>query len=102
MTAKKTDSPTIVDGVKIYPDAIDINDYEIVELIAPTVDESLTEEERATATTVMVAKMPKLLFGNDWNRIKRELREANGGGLTGAQVNEFLGHVFEVVNRKNS
>lgn len=97
-TKGHNDSPLVVDGIKVDLTVESVDDYEITEALVDMSDEALGEQERARATVAMA----RLLFGADWTRIKRELRERHDGKLTNETVGEFIKTTFETLNRKNS
>ena len=101
MTARKSDSPLVVDGIKLDVRPDDLDDYEITELLAEAEDESLDESERNAASMRAMVRIPRLMFGADWDRIKGELRAKNGGKLSNDTVSGFVQRTFEALNRKN-
>lgn len=95
---KHNDSPLVVQGIRVNLTTADVDDYEITEALVDMSDESAPDTSRAKATV----RMARLLFGGDWDRIKRELREKNDGKLPNEAVGQFINDVFEGLNRKNS
>ena len=93
----KTDKPTIVDGIKVEVTADAFDDFEITECIADLYDEESTDG----AKTAAAVKMYRIVFGEDFPRIKRELRAKHGGKLTNEVMSEFMAEVIEAVNAKN-
>lgn len=74
-------------------------DWEVMEALVALQDESTDDMARTRATVGLV----KSLFGPDYERVKRELREANEGSLTPDIVMGFVTEVFEqVAELKNS
>ena len=93
----KPDKPTLVDGIKVEVTADAFDDFEITECIADLYDEDSTDGEKTAAAV----KMYRLVFGADFQRIKRELRAKHGGKLTNEAMSQFMAEVIEAVNAKN-
>lgn len=77
--------------VKISKDGLD--DFETTEAMAVLNDEDATDAERVVA----VGKLPRLIFGSQWTRIKRDLRAANDGKLTNEAVSMFIAEAINAV-----
>ena len=93
----KTATPTLVNGIKVEVTADAFDDFEITECIADLYDEDSTDG----AKTAAAVKMYRLVFGADFQRIKRELRAKHGGKLTNEAMSQFMAEVIEAVNAKN-
>lgn len=93
----KPDKPTLVDGIKVEVTADAFDDFEITECVGDLYDE---EADDGTKTAAAV-KMYRLVFGDDFTRIKRELRAKNGGKLTNKVMNQFMAEVIEAIKAKN-
>ena len=105
MAAKRTgDKPLIVDGIKLNVTVDDFDDYDIAEAFA-VIAEADEPHEDGDGFEVEFMKatysLPKLIFKDDWPRIKRELREKNGGKLTNATVFDFVSKVMSEAKAKN-
>lgn len=88
----------VVDGIEVSVTAEDVDDFEVTEAIADMYDES-SDEMAVTSATV---RLMRLVFGDDFHRVKRELRARSDGRLTNARMAEFASAVFEAVGAKNS
>lgn len=95
--SKKSDKPTVVDGIEIDVTAEDFDDYEITECLAALGDPDAEEGEQLTA----MVRFFKLLFKSDYQRVKDELRAANGGKLTNEAMGAFANRVIEAAKAKN-
>lgn len=93
----KSEKPTVVDGIEVEVTAESFDDFEITECIADLYDEDSTDGERTAATV----KMYRLVFGDDFPRIKRELRAKHGGKLSNEVMGAFMASAIEAVNAKN-
>ena len=85
-----------VKGVKldIGPEALD--DIDVIEAIA---DLNSADADGA-AEMAAVVRLMRTVFGDDWERIKRELRVANGGRLGMAALGEFFNGVCEALGKQ--
>lgn len=68
-------------------------DWEVMEALMASQDETSDEVARGTATVALV----RALFGTEYGRVKRELRAANSGRLTPQIMVEFVTDVFNQV-----
>lgn len=93
----KSDKPLIVDGVKVNLTAEDFDDFEILECLADMIDETVKQSAKVAATV----RVYRLLFGNDLERIKRELRAKHGGKLANEVMGDFLNSCMTAVQAKN-
>lgn len=94
---KKIDKPIVVDGIKVDVTVEDFDDYEITECLAALGDPDAEEGEQLTA----MVRFFKLLFKSDYQRVKDELRAANGGRLTNEAMAAFANRVIEAAKAKN-
>lgn len=95
--SKKSDKPTVVDGIELNVTAEDFDDYEITECLAALGDPDAEEGEQLTA----MVRFFKLLLKSDYQRVKDELRAANGGKLTNEAMGAFANRVIEAAKAKN-
>lgn len=86
-----------VDGINLTVDADNLNDYDLVECIAICADEEASENEQLSASF----RMFRLFFGDDYQRIKKELRDKNDGVLTVENVTRFFTDVLDAISAKN-
>lgn len=93
----KSDKPLIVDGVKVSLTAEDFDDFEILECLADIVDDAAEPSAKLAATV----RIYRLLFGADFERVKRELREKHEGKLTNEIMGDFLNACMAAVQAKN-
>lgn len=97
--AEKLQKVIEVRGIKVEgvtQDALD--DFDVLEALAALQDEDAEDSKRLVA---MAALGPLVLGGKQWARVKRELREANGGRLTVRDGVEFINGVLEAAGSKN-
>lgn len=88
-----------VRGIEVTINPAATDDIEFVELIAANADPSATAAERLSA---MVGVF-KVLFGDDYRRVKTELRAKNGGTLPVNVMSDFATTVMnEAAQLKNS
>ncbi len=87
-----------VEGITLTIEPSFADDFEFVECIAIMSDPEATTAEQAVATVNMMRRV----FGADYARVKRELREAHGGALTNEVMQEFFSATLARVNAKNS
>lgn len=89
-----------VDGITVNLTLDPTDDYEVTELMTVRMDESLPARERSAATVLMY----RLILGDEYQRVKDELRAKNGGKLTNTQmisfVNDLIAKVAELKNSK--
>ena len=86
-----------VDGIKLTVAIDTADDYDIVEQMAVMADEQSTSNEKLSATV----RIYKLLLGDDYRRVKDELRAKNGGRLPLKAMSDFIAKVFEAAGSKN-
>lgn len=106
MAQRKTDSPIVVDGIKLSIAPEDTEDALLLELMVDANDESLSDEERGEAAW----QANRRLFGRrEWKRILSELAEKKGVDkgdgtkrLPPGVVRDFVDEATAAVNRKNS
>lgn len=82
-----------IDGIEVSPSNITTDDWEITEALADSIDPDATDAQKVQASV----KFLRVMFGEDFPRIKRELREKNGGKLTNEAMNTFSQHVMEAL-----
>ena len=96
MTAKRTIAAKAEDieiqGIKVHVCVDPSDDYELSELMLIRMDDDTTPRERSEATI----KTYKLILGDQYERVKNELREKNGGKLTNTTM---IGFMNELVNK---
>lgn len=95
--SKKSDKPTVVDGIKVDVTVEDFDDFEITECMATLGDPDAEDGERLTATV----RMFRLVFKGDYQRVKDELRAKHDGRLTNETMSGFVNRVIEAAKAKN-
>lgn len=90
---KATDSVT-VRGISLTIPKSRLEDWEVIEGVATMQDEDSSGSDKLVASV----RTMRRLFGDDYSRVKTELREANGGTLGGEDMGSFLTEVFEAIN----
>ena len=85
------------DGIKLTVAIDPADDYDILAPLAVMADEQSTSNEKLSATV----RIYKLLLGDDYRRVKDELRAKNGGRLPLKAMSDFIAKVFEAVGSKN-
>lgn len=88
----------VIDGIEVNVTPEDLDDFDVMECLATMMDEESTDRDRMVA----VPKLFRLVFREDWQRIKAELREQHGGRLTNSVVMDFFTHLTEGLNAKNT
>lgn len=68
-----------------------LGDWDVIEGIATTQDDSASEAEKMVASV----RIMRRVFGADYEQIKAELRSANGGVLNAEIMAGFLAEVFK-------
>ena len=93
-----------IDGIKVNVTVDDLDDYDIAETLA-IIAEADEPGEKSPEFQVEFMKaaytLPKMIFKNDWKRIKGELRAKNDGNLPNSVVFEFVNKVMTAVGSKN-
>ena len=92
------DEPLVVDGIEVHVTMDDLRDYEIIEAI----EHVNRHGDDQVAQVSDVVRLLRLAFGDDYERVKSELREANGGRLSSDDMIGFFNRVSEEVGAKNS
>lgn len=93
MAAKK---PALaVDGIALNVKAEDLDDFELVEALADANSEDVDVQMQA------VVRVFRLTYGDDYARVKKELRERNSGKLTIEIMMGFFGATMEALGAKN-
>lgn len=93
----KSDKPPVIDGIEVNLTAEDFDDFEILECLADIVDDAAEPSAKLAATV----RIYRLLFGADFERVKRELREKHEGKLTNEIMGDFLNACMAAVQAKN-
>lgn len=93
----KSDKPLVIDGVKVGLAAEDFDDFEVTECLADIVDDSVEPSAKIAATV----RIYRILFGADFERVKRDLRANHGGKLTNEVMAGFLNSCMAAVQAKN-
>lgn len=86
-----------IDGIKLDVLVDTADDYELVEQMAVMSDDQATGNEKLAATV----RTYRLLLGDDYRRVKDELRAKNGGRLPLKAMSDFIAKVFEAAGAKN-
>ena len=97
--AEKLGHAITVQGVtveEVTPDTL--NDFDFMEAVAVMSDPDATDGDIIRS---MSAIGPIIFGSKQWKRIKAELRELNGGKLTGETVMDFINETIAVLNAKN-
>lgn len=94
--ASKVKAATVA-GIRVRIDSAALDDFEVVEAIADATDAELDDAAKMRA----VVKLFRIVFGGDYARVKRELREANGGSLSVSGMMDFFVMSLEAVGSKN-
>lgn len=94
--ASKGKAATVA-GISIRIDPAVLDDFEVVEAIADATDEELDDAAKMRA----VVKLFRIVFGDDYARVKRELREAKGGSLSVSAMMDFFVASLGAVDAKN-
>ena len=89
--------PVVVDGIEVSVSGESINDIDVIEAIADCNDQSAGDIDRMCAAV----RLLRLVFGEDYARIKGELRKKRGGRLTPADMTSFFNAVCEAIGSKN-
>lgn len=93
MAAKK---PALaVDGIELNVKAADLDDFDLVEALADASSEDVDVQMQA------VVRVFRIVYGDDYKRVKSELREKNGGRLTTEIMMGFFGATMEALGAKN-
>ena len=94
--SKKSDKPTVVDGIELNVTAEDFDDFEITECMATLGDPDAEDGEQLTATV----RMFRLIFKGDYQRVKDELRAKHDGRLTNETMAAFANRGIEAAKAK--
>ena len=86
-----------VEGIELTLDIARFDDFEMVEAIADASDEDLDD----TAKMRAVVKLFRLTFGDEYSRVKEELRAVHDGVLTTQTMMDFFTAVLEALGAKN-
>lgn len=82
-------------GVKLDIDATALDDIDVIECIADLNSPDADGAGQAAATV----KLLRTVFGSDYQRIKAELRERNGGRLTVETMGDFFTGVSDALGK---
>lgn len=98
--AEKLGKLIVVQGIEIEGvTAETLNDFEFLEALAVMADPEVSD----MAIIRALSSIGPVLFGaQQWKRVKQELRDANGGRLTGECVISFVNDTMAALNAKNS
>lgn len=86
-----------IDGIKLDVLVDTADDYELVEQMAVMSDDQATGNEKLAATV----RTYRLLLGDDYRRVKDELRAKNSGRLPLKAMSDFIAKVVEAAGAKN-
>lgn len=75
--SKKSDKPTVVDGIELNVTAEDFDDFEITECMATLGDPDAEDGERLTATVRMFRLVFKVMWQHLFGRSGQRLRPAS-------------------------
>lgn len=87
-----------VSGIELNVTVDDLDDYEVTECLSTMMDEEAANNEKMVA----ISRLFRLVFKDDWSRIKKELRNQNGGRLTNGTVMDFFTELTTELNAKNT
>lgn len=87
--------PLVVDGIDVSAARARVEDWEFLEAMA---DLMASDDAGSLVATV---RYMRTLLGDDYERVKAELRDRNGGELTVGTMNEFAQAVVEAAGAKN-
>lgn len=90
---KSKDGAVTVNGVTVSVPAERATDWDVVEGVA-AMQGNASEAEKVIASVQVL----KRLLGDDYERVKTELRAANDGRLTAQDMGEFIQKVFENID----
>lgn len=83
-----------VQGIKLVIPEERMSDWDVVEGVATVQDETSDQAQKLVASVRVMRRM----FGDDFERVKSELRTANGGRLNAEDMSSFLTEVFGQIN----
>lgn len=95
--ASKDPNVIEIDGISFYLEPNIFDNWEIVETMADSYDDELPDEQKVLATV----RLMRLVYKDEYARIKRELKEKNGGKLTNEAMSSFLVATMGAVGAKN-
>lgn len=95
--ADKNPNTIEVQGITITINPQILEDWEVVECMGDVNDPTLDDAAHLSATT----RVMRLILGEDYQRIKKELREKNKGVLNIETMTNFLTETLEVLQAKN-
>ncbi len=91
---QKQDGTVTVQGITLKIPQDRVKDWDVTEGVAVMQDDTSSPQEKLVASV----RVMKRLFGADYERVKRELRDAHDGHLDGDVMGEFLTDVFKELN----
>lgn len=101
MAIKKKEAAQVVEveGIKVAVMVDPADDYELTELMLERMDPDADNRSRSEATI----KAYKIILGEDYQRVKDELRAKHGGRLTNGEMIAFMNELTKKVSAlKNS
>lgn len=78
-----------VDGINVSLDPTIFQEWDVFEAMTDNLNPELSDEDRMIA----MRKLITLLFGNNFNHIKKRLRQLHNGKLSVSDVAEFVSKV---------
>lgn len=91
---KPKQGTVVVDGVRAVIPLDRLKDWDVLEAMADLNDESVSSAGKLGATV----RLMRAVLGEDYSRVKSELREAHDGKLGDEEMGAFLKAVFENLN----
>lgn len=79
-----------VDGIELSPRRDMADDYDVVEAVAVSSDPDAPDYAKTRATV----RIYRALLGDDYDRVKAELRERGGGKLPASAMIDFMAKVM--------
>lgn len=90
----KKQGQLVVGGIKLDIPRERMEDWDVVECIATVQDDGADQGVKLVA----IVRVMKLLFADDYERVKSELRASNDGHLTMETMSKFMTDAFEQIN----
>lgn len=91
---KQKNGAVTVNGVTVTVPAERATDWDVVEGVAVMQASESSEADKVIASVSVLRR----LLGDDYERVKSELRAANEGRLTAQDMGEFIQKVFENID----
>lgn len=100
MATRKGSKWTVeVEGIKVSGSVDPRDDYELTELMVTRISPTATQAEKSAATIASY----RLILGDEYGRVKDELRAKHGGTLTNTDMIAFMNALTnKVAELKNS